>query len=121
MSIWDSEIETPEAGTEECGQEVTTDSRKWPQILSGRAGISRAIPLVPASLPGRSKTRLQDPEALSALFSSKFPQLVPMKGEHGGGGGGVSREEVVIQTGPRLCWALGKCQAPPPHLPPPAK
>lgn len=68
---------------------------------------------MPASLPGRSKTRPQDPEALSALSSLKFPQLVPMKGEHGGGGGEVSREEVVIQTGPRLCWALGKCQAPP--------
>lgn len=40
-----------------------------------------------ASRPVRIKTTLQGPEALSALSSLKFPQLVPMKCERCGNEG----------------------------------
>lgn len=76
---------------------------------------------MPGSLPGRSKTRPQDPEALSALSASKFPQLVPMKGERGGAGGGVSREEVGDSDRTQAIVGLGKVPGTSSHLPPPAK
>lgn len=77
------------------------------------------MPVVPAGLPGRSKTRPQHPEALSALSALRFPQLVPMKGEHSGGGGGVSREEMGDSDRTQAMPGLGKVPdtAPPRLLP----